>query len=109
MILLDTHALIWLDEGNPRLGKKALEQIDTALKESCLYVSTISYWEVVMLHRKQHIEMDIPVDIWRKNLLSNGLQEIQLSGTSLFNQRYWKISIAIQPIGLLRQPRWPPM
>lgn len=80
MILLDTHALIWLDEGNPKLGEKALRQIDAALKGSCLYISTISYWEVAMLHKKQRIEMTIPIDIWRKNHLSNGLQEIQLSG-----------------------------
>jgi len=25
MLVLDTHALVWLDEGNPRLGKKALQ------------------------------------------------------------------------------------
>ena len=81
MIILDTHALIWLDEGNPRLGRNALEQIDQALKDSSLFVSTISYWEVEMLNQKQRIKMSIPVDIWRKNLLLNGLQELPLSAS----------------------------
>ena len=53
MIILDTHALIWLDEGNPRLGQRALEQIDDALKDSRLYISTISYWEAAMLNVKK--------------------------------------------------------
>jgi len=79
MILLDTHALIWLDQGNPRLGKNALKQIDEALKQSHLYVATISYWEIAMLNKKRRIDMSMPVEIWRKSLLSNGLQEIELS------------------------------
>ena len=84
MILLDTHTLIWLDEGNPRLGKNALKQIDDALKESSLYIATISYWEIAMLNKKQRIDMAIPVEIWRRNLLSNGLLEITLSANIAF-------------------------
>ena len=79
MILLDTHTLIWLDEGNPRLGKKALKEIDESLKASKLFVATISYWEIAMLIEKERIEMSIPIEVWRDNLVSNGLQEIPLS------------------------------
>lgn len=31
MLLLDTHVLVWLDEGNPRLGATALHHINAAL------------------------------------------------------------------------------
>ena len=31
MLLLDTHVLIWLDEGNPQLGEIALQTIIESL------------------------------------------------------------------------------
>jgi len=31
MLLLDTHVLVWLDEGSPRLGPEALQAINRAL------------------------------------------------------------------------------
>lgn len=49
MLLLDTHVLIWLTEGNPRLGKTALDQINLAFAENQLGVSAISFWEIAML------------------------------------------------------------
>lgn len=80
MILLDTHALVWLDEGSPRLGKEALPLIDKALKSSELFVSTISFWEVAMLVEKGRLEMQSEVDLWRQSLINNGLQEVALTG-----------------------------
>jgi len=48
MLLLDTHVLIWLDEGNSRLGKIALQVIVESLAAGQLGVATISFWEVEM-------------------------------------------------------------
>lgn len=80
MILLDTHTLVWLDEGNKRLGKRSLSMIDKALKSKELYVSSVSFWEVAMLVNKGRLEMQISIELWRKNLLDNGLQELSLTG-----------------------------
>ena len=80
MILLDTHTLIWLDEGSYRLGKKALSLIDQALQSKELFVASISFWEIAMLVEKGRLEMQMDVDIWRQSLIDNGLQEIPLTG-----------------------------
>lgn len=42
MLLLDTHVLIWLDEGNSRLGKIALQTIIESLSTGQLGAATIS-------------------------------------------------------------------
>lgn len=80
MILIDTHVLIWLDEGNPNLGKKSLDLIDNALGENELAIATISFWEIAMLMEKQRIQIKMDLGAWRANLLDQGLTEIPLDG-----------------------------
>lgn len=82
MLLLDTHVLIWLDEGNPRIGKTALTLIDESLAIGQLGVATISFWEVAMLVEKQRLTMLTELDIWRADLLQAGLVEIPLQGAT---------------------------
>ena len=82
MLLLDTHVLVWLDEGNPRLGKAALQTIDEALTSGQLGVATISFWEVAMLIDKQRLTMQTILADWRFELLQAGLLEIPLRGTT---------------------------
>ncbi len=80
MILIDTHVLVWLSEGNLKLGKAALNCINDSLKSDELYISAISFWEVAMLVKKHRIELSISVELWRKSLLDHGLKEIPLTG-----------------------------
>ncbi len=82
MLLLDTHVLVWLAEGNKRLGSVALAEIDRALAAGQLAVASISFWEVAMLVEKGRLEFTIELDVWRRDLLQNGLQEISLSGAA---------------------------
>ncbi|MCJ7603101.1 MAG: type II toxin-antitoxin system VapC family toxin [Desulfobulbaceae bacterium] len=82
MLLLDTHVLIWLDEGNPRLGKTALQTINESLVTGQLGVATISFWEVAMLVEKQRLILLTELDVWRFDLLQTGLLEIPLRGTT---------------------------
>ena len=82
MLVLDTHALVWLDEGNPRLGKKALQTMDRALASGQLAVASISFWEIAMLVRKKRLDIQMELDVWRMELLQNGLQEIPLQGST---------------------------
>ena len=80
MLLLDTHVLVWLDEGNPRLGSTALIAINEALAAGQLAVATISFWEIAMLIEKQRLIMKTEIDVWRSDLLQAGLQEVSLWG-----------------------------
>ncbi len=80
MILLDTHVLVWLDEGSNRLSKATIAMIDRALLEDRLGVSAMTFWEVAMLLNKNRLEMSLPVSVWRKNLLASGLKEIPVTG-----------------------------
>ena len=43
LIVLDTHALIWLDQDDPALGPVARQRIASALQEKVLAVSAISF------------------------------------------------------------------
>ena len=78
MIILDTHVLIWLDEGNTRLGKTCTDKLREYSEE--LAVSAITFWEIAMLLAKQRLSMTIALATWRKELLANGLKEIPVSG-----------------------------
>ncbi len=81
MILLDTHVLVWLDERGSRLGKRALQRIDEEFGAGKLAVSAISFWEISMLIQKGRLDLRLEMDVWRKELLQNGLLEIPLDGT----------------------------
>ncbi|MBU4054711.1 MAG: type II toxin-antitoxin system VapC family toxin [Proteobacteria bacterium] len=81
MILLDTHVLIWLDEGSPRLGKNALQQINKEFEGGVIAVSAISFWEISMLVQKQGLEIQLPLDDWRGELIQSGIQEIPVDGS----------------------------
>ncbi len=82
MLLCDTHVLIWLDEGNPRLGSKALQVMNKALAAGQLGVASISFWEIAMLVEKGRLDIQIELDVWRKELLQTGLFEIPLQGST---------------------------
>ena len=80
MIILDTHTLVWLDEGSTRLGQHSLLLINQALRSQELFVSAVSFWEVAMLVEKGRLIMQMSIASWRKGLIDNGLQEIPLTG-----------------------------
>lgn len=80
MIILDTHALVWLDAGDSSLGKRTIQTVDQALADDSLAVSAISFWEVGMLVNKGRLSMDFPPDVWRSDLLSRGLIELPMDG-----------------------------
>ncbi len=89
MILLDTHALIWLNLGLPQLGPRARQAADEALPEGRLAVSAVSFWEVAVLVERRRVELDRSTDRWHQELLRSGVTEVPLDGR-----------IAITAIGL---------
>ncbi len=80
LILLDTHALLWLEQENDALGRTARRLADRALEAGRLAVSAISFWEAALLVAKGRIEADLPVAQWRRDLFEAGLLEIPIDG-----------------------------
>ena len=80
MILLDTHALIWLDKGSNQLGSQSINLANEALAQNMLFVSSISFWETAMLVSRGRISLSDEMETWRQELFSCGLGEIPLDG-----------------------------
>ena len=81
MLLLDTHVIVWLTEGMPDLPETSRDLIDRAARDEGLAVSSISFWEIAMLHFKQRLTLSLPVQQWRELVLENpAINEVPLSG-----------------------------
>lgn len=70
LVLLDTHAWVWLLNGSQRLGSRARKAIQRSLAEGAVLVSAISPWEVAMLVSKGRLVLDRDVDEWVQKALS---------------------------------------
>jgi PIN domain nuclease of toxin-antitoxin system len=79
-VVLDTNALIWLLERNPRMGALAVEQVDEALRTSRVMISAASVWEVAVLVSKNRLVLDKSLDQWRIDALQLGIEEVPLDG-----------------------------
>ncbi len=80
LILLDTHVLLWLDQGDAALGERSRVAIEDAWRSSGVAVSAISFWEVAMLVERSRIRMRRSVLGWRASLLQAGVEEWPLDG-----------------------------
>jgi PIN domain nuclease of toxin-antitoxin system len=80
LILLDTQVLVWYAQADERLGKTARQTVlrATAVNEAC--VSPITFWEAAMLADKGRICLDIPVELWTREVLKSG--QIGIAGIS---------------------------
>lgn len=67
-VLLDTCALLWLLE-EAKLDRAAVERIDAAARESCLWVSPVSAWEVGALSAQGRLVLSMPVETWFEQIL----------------------------------------
>ena len=80
MILLDTHVLLWHEQGDRRLGVKTRQAVERVLQERRAAVSSISFWEIGMRIQKGQLEFLLDLDAWRRELLDQGLVEIPVDG-----------------------------
>ena len=83
MILLDTHALIWLDTADRRLGKKTRALVEKEWALNQVAGSAITFWEAGMLAERRKIRLAAPVAEWRTRWVDAGLIELPLDGTVL--------------------------
>ncbi|MGD9888340.1 MAG: type II toxin-antitoxin system VapC family toxin [Halothiobacillaceae bacterium] len=82
MILLDTHALVWMDQNMPALGENARQIIQNAWDAHAVAVGAISFWECAMLHKARRLELPASSNRWRMELLEAGLIEIPIDGAT---------------------------
>jgi PIN domain nuclease of toxin-antitoxin system len=80
VILLDTHAAVWLANNDPSLGQKSCSIALAARAENQLAISAISFWEIALLVAKDRLELhDRPAKL-RAALLETGVRELALTG-----------------------------
>lgn len=69
MIILDTHIWIWWVGENSDLTKEYQDLIRSR-QEQGIGVSSISCWEIALLHAKQRLNLSLPVLQWLETSLS---------------------------------------
>ncbi|MSO93642.1 MAG: type II toxin-antitoxin system VapC family toxin [Rhodospirillales bacterium] len=77
---LDTHALIWMLEESPKLGRRAQGLVRDALSSDALAVSAIVFWEAAMLVDKRRLRLTEPPERWRQIVLGIGIAELPIDG-----------------------------
>lgn len=64
-LLLDTHAFIWLINGDETFSPKAQQHIEMIMEnEGAIAISAISLWEISMLHSRERISLNQPCLNW---------------------------------------------
>ncbi len=79
-MILDTHALLWIDRNDPTLGREARQRIEVEWRAGQVAVSAITFWEVAMLAERGRIALPMPVALWREDWIKAGLVEIPVDG-----------------------------
>ena len=80
MIVLDTHALLWADQDERKLGKKSRALIDRHWANTGVAISAVTFWEVGMLESAKRIKLPLPLAEWRISLLRAGIVEWAVDG-----------------------------
>ena len=64
MIVIDTHALVWMIEGDARLGRQATERVDGERAGDGVAIAAITLWEAAMLVDKNRVVLSRSIDGW---------------------------------------------
>jgi PIN domain nuclease of toxin-antitoxin system len=80
VILLDTHAVVWLANDDPALGQKSRSMALAARAENKLAISAISFWEIALLVAKDRLGLRYRPARLRAELLDTGVIELGLTG-----------------------------
>ena len=79
-LVLDTHTLVGLVEGESRLGRKSRELAQAALQSDVLAVSAICFWEIAMLVKSGRLGLAMPTSEWHRGFLNLGILEAPVTG-----------------------------
>jgi PIN domain nuclease of toxin-antitoxin system len=78
-LLLDTHAVIWMAEGLPELGKGARQACRVALAINEIAVPAIAFYELGRLLVRGRVAGLPAIVDWRRRLIALGIREIPVS------------------------------
>lgn len=70
MIVIDTHALVWMIEADPRLGPRAIALIDEERVRDGAGVAPMTAWEAAMLVDKRRLALGRSVGTWFDHVLA---------------------------------------
>ncbi|MFW5717761.1 MAG: type II toxin-antitoxin system VapC family toxin [bacterium] len=77
--LLDTHAWLWLMEGDARLDDRRVADLEVAASNGSLFVATLSLWEVAALESIGRVRFAVPVESWLHEALETpGLNLLEI-------------------------------
>lgn len=75
-LLLDTHALIWFLENNPRLPTSTRSQIETT---PTVFVSMASLWEIAIKANIGKLDLAAPFSTIEPNLAALGINQLPIN------------------------------
>lgn len=78
MILLDTHAFVWMASDPEKLSSRAVD----AIQRNCegLLVSVATCWEVALLHKRGRLSLPVSSERFlEKAIARHGIHEISVS------------------------------
>lgn len=85
--LFDTHSLIFWDN-KESVSKDYIQFFDKQDQQGNLYVSSISFWEIALLLKKDKLEIE-DIHTWKDELLKNtNLRLIHPSETELIDSTF---------------------
>jgi PIN domain nuclease of toxin-antitoxin system len=82
VIVLDTHVLVWADNDDRRLGRKARARIEQLWPSGAVAVPAIAFWEVGLLQARGRLRLPASVREWREALIAAGVVELPLDGSA---------------------------
>ncbi len=80
MILLDSHILVWLDQGSSLLGKKARRVIENSFQQDDVAIASVTFWEISEFIQMDRLVFDGSLAEWRVSMLNSGLVELSVDG-----------------------------
>lgn len=80
MILLDSHVLVWLDQGSDLLGRRARRTIEQAFVHEEIGIATVTFWEIGRLITQGRLKFEGDLAEWRVSLINSGFTEFPVDG-----------------------------
>ncbi len=76
-LLLDTHTLIWLLEGDDNLSTVAREQIENS--DNTNFVSVATFWEIAIKVSLNKLDMKISIQNLKQLIWENGIEVLPIT------------------------------
>ena len=89
MVLLDSNALLWVLQDNPRLSSQARDIITDGWSVGSVAVSAVTFWEIAILAERNRLALGCDPARWRSDVIADGLRECRYMAPRRFGPRSW--------------------